>query len=776
MLLASWFTGSRDRSISRRQCVFGGRLLEALEDRSLLSAAKFETVLTQMVPFSMTSVSPSALTAAPVIVSPGTTTSPGPVLTTSTPTFSWNAISGVTGYQININDNTINKFSSFTVGASVTSYTIAAGALAGGDSFVWNVRGLSGTASGPESAYLYFKTPGSTLTAPGILSPGTTASPGPVLTTVTPTLSWTAVSGATGYQININDNTTSKLSTYTTGASVTSFALPTGVLTAGQSYVWSVRALNGTASGPPSTYLYFQTPPAAPTLAAPVIVSPGSSATPGPVLTTSTPTLTWTAVTGVTGYQINVYDTTLGKLATYTTGASVTSYTLASGALTAGDVYVWNVRGLNGCVSGPESNYLYFQAPPAAPTLAAPVIVSPGSSASPGPVLTTLTPTLSWNAVSGATGYQINLYDRTLGKTFTYTTGASVTSYTVASGVLTAGDSFDWNVHALNGTVSGPASIYLYFQTPAAAPTLAAPVALSPGASATPGPVLTTSTPTLSWTAVTGVTGYQINLYDTTLGKLATYTTGASVTSYTVASGALTAGDVYVWNVRGLNGSVSGPESNYLYFQAPAAVPTPTLAAPIATSPGSTASPGPILTTSAPTFSWNAVTGATGYMVSVYDLTLGKLTTYTTGASVTSYTVASGALTGGDSFVWNVRALSGTVSGPTSIYLYFQLPAPVKLAAPVAVGPGSSASPGPILTTLKPTLTWNAVTGATGYQINLYDSTLGKLMTYTVGASVTSFTVTTSLVAGDSFVWNVRGLIGTMTGTESNYLYFRTLA
>jgi hypothetical protein len=97
-----------------------------------------------------------------------------------------------------------------------------------------------------------------------------------------------------------------------------------------------------------------------------VILSPGSSKSPGPTLTTLTPTFKWHAVTsviGLTGYQINLYDITTSKFVSHTVGASVTQYTLPSSSpLTAGDDYVWNVRVLANGKSGPPSVYAYFVA------------------------------------------------------------------------------------------------------------------------------------------------------------------------------------------------------------------------------------------------------------------------------------------------------------------------------------------------------------------------------------------------------------------------------
>ncbi|HSV16483.1 MAG TPA: FG-GAP-like repeat-containing protein [Tepidisphaeraceae bacterium] len=101
------------------------------------------------------------------------------------------------------------------------------------------------------------------------------------------------------------------------------------------------------------------------TLPAPVIFSPGSTAQPGPTITTLTPTFTWRPVTtpGVDGYQLNLYDLTSKKFASFTiNGASKSSFTLlAADALAKGHQFVWNLRVLSGGQSGPPSSYFYFQ-------------------------------------------------------------------------------------------------------------------------------------------------------------------------------------------------------------------------------------------------------------------------------------------------------------------------------------------------------------------------------------------------------------------------------
>ena len=326
------------RAVQRAKCrnPVGGRgsavHTEVLERRQLLSAA----LLTQpAVPAA--AASPGAVVAAfanlpaPGVVSPGTASAPGPLLTTRTPTFTWKATTGVTftGYQLNLFDQTSSKFASYQVGKSVTSFTVPS-ALAGGDKFVWNLRLLNGTASGPPSTYLYFQAPPATvLPAPVVVGPGSTAAPGPVLTTRVPTFTWKATTGVTftGYQLNLFDQTLNKFVSYQVGKSVTSFTVPTA-LAAGDKFVWNLRLLNGSQSGPPSTYLYFQTPPAA-TLPAPVVIGPGSTSSASPTLTSTTPTFSWKAVTGVAfdTYQINLYDETLKRFVSFQVSNKDTSFT-----------------------------------------------------------------------------------------------------------------------------------------------------------------------------------------------------------------------------------------------------------------------------------------------------------------------------------------------------------------------------------------------------------------------------------------------------------------
>ena len=126
-------SGRARRESVRRSGRQSRPILEAMEGRLLLSSTVLDPIATQIESFR---TQPTA----PVAVSPGAAASPGPVVSSTTPTFTWQAVAGAGGYEVHIFDTTLQKFSSYTVDASTTSFTPSAGALAPGDSFSWNVR------------------------------------------------------------------------------------------------------------------------------------------------------------------------------------------------------------------------------------------------------------------------------------------------------------------------------------------------------------------------------------------------------------------------------------------------------------------------------------------------------------------------------------------------------------------------------------------------------------------------------------------------------------
>ncbi len=302
---------------------------------------------------------------------------------------------------------------------------------------------------------------------------------------------------------------------------------------------------------------------------APVALTPGTAAGPAAALATLTPTLTWSAVAGVNGYQVRVLDRTAGAYAVAATvGSTATSYAVPSGKLTAGHAFTWSVWDVIGKATVAPSARLNFGTPiPPAP-VATPSV---GTGSASRPVLSTYRPTLAWSAAPNVTGYVLHVTDATAGNVITHTLSAGTTSYTFADGELTPGRQYNWNVREVIGTTTTKiVSNAEHFQLPA----LPVVATLGPGATGGAGDVLPTFTPTFTWAPVTTVGGfsdYLLTLVDRTTGRSTPVSLKPSATSYALPAGQLVAGHRYVWDLRVVDGSVTGKvvPGEFRYFAAP---------------------------------------------------------------------------------------------------------------------------------------------------------------------------------------------------------------
>ncbi len=657
----------------------------------------------------------------PTTNSPGSSSSPGTVVNTLTPTFSWNAASGATGYGLYIRDMTAsgtplvypNSSGTTSTPLTGTSFTIPSGYLVSGHDYRWDMSSFSGsTESTTYSAILYFQDVVTVpVSPPTTNSPGSSSSPGTVVNTLTPTFSWNAASGATGYGLYIRDMTASgtplvypnSSGTTSTPLTGTSFTIPSGYLVSGHDYRWDMSSFSGsTESTTYSAILYFQdvvTVPVSP----PTTNSPGSSSSPGTVVNTLTPTFSWNAASGATGYGLYIRDMTASgtplvypnSSGTTSTPLTGTSFTIPSGYLVSGHDYRWDMSSFSGSTeSTTYSAILYFQDVVTVP-VSPPTINSPGSSSSPGTVVNTLTPTFSWNAASGATGYGLYIRDMTASGTplvypnssGTTSTPLTGTSFTIPSGYLVSGHDYRWDMSSFSGsTESTTYSAILYFQDVVTVP-VSPPTTNSPGSSSSPGTVVNTLTPTFSWNAASGATGYGLYIRDMTASgtplvypnSSGTTSTPLTGTSFTIPSGYLVSGHDYRWDMSSFSGSTeSTTYSAILYFQDVVTVP---VSPPTTNSPGSSSSPGTVVNTLTPTFSWNAASGATGYGLYIRDMTAsgtplvypnssGTTSTPLTG---TSFTIPSGYLVSGHDYRWDMSSFSGSTESTTySAILYFQ--------------------------------------------------------------------------------------------------------
>ena len=426
------------------------------------------------------------------------------------------------------------------------------------------------------------------------------------------------------------------------------------------------------------------------------------------------PTLKWNAVTGAAKYEVYRARSRSGEYIKYST-VTGTSYTNTS-YIEDGNTYYYKVRALdaNGTAGAWSSivSVTYKQ------TLPAPTVT--GGSDAQG------RPTLKWNAVSGAAKYEVYRARSRSGEYIKYST-VTGTSYTNTS-YIENGNTYYYKVRALksDGTAGAWSSIVAvtYKQT------LSAP-AVTGGNDAQ-------GRPTLKWNAVSGAAKYEVYRARSKDGDYIKYST-VTGTSYTNTS-YIENGNTYYYKVRALKSDgTAGAWSSVVsvtYKQ--------TLSAPAVTG-GNDAQGRPTLT-------WKAVSGAAKYEVYRARSKDGTYTKYST-TTGTAYTNSS-YLTSGATYYYKVRALdangnAGPYSAVVSVTCRLKLPAPTVTGGNDAQG--------------RPTLKWNAVTGAAKYEVYRARSMNGDYVKYST-VTGTSYTNTSYLANGTTYYYKVRAL-----GSDGSY-------
>lgn len=386
-------------------------------------------------------------------------------------------------------------------------------------------------------------------------------------------------------------------------------------------------------------------------------------------------TLRWTASAGATSYNIKVATSSRGP---WTTVASTSATTFVVTGLTNGLTYYPVVSAVNAGGESANSTYVKVVAvAPAGPT---------GLAATAGQ----WSASLKWTAVAAATGYNVKRATATSGPwtTIGTTTGTSFTatqlpggtvSYFVVSYLYADGESL--NSAYVSATPTAPAG-----------PT---------GLTAVAG----NAKATLSWTASTGATGYNVKRATSTSGP---WTTVGSTSSTTFTVTGLTNGTLYYLRVSFFTPDGESLNSSYVSAK-PVAPAGPT---------GVTAAAGD----ASATIKWTAVASATAYNVKRSTSTSGPWTTVGT-TSGTAFTVTG--LANGTSYYFVVSYLYAEGESANSAYVL------AKPLAPPAAPTGLKATG----QTGQVYLAWSAATGAVGYNIYRATSAGGA---YTMVGTTTS--------------------------------------
>jgi fibronectin type 3 domain-containing protein len=285
-------------------------------------------------------------------------------------TISWNAVPNANGYRVKRGTTSGSYSSTQNVsGGTTTSYTWTG--LTNGTTYYFVVD-----ATAPQSA------------GNSVNSAQVSAVPAlgiPINLVATPgnaqvSLTWTAVAGASSYQVW---RSTTSGSGYTQVGTPSGASFNNGSLTNGTMYYYVVRAVSGgtvTANSNEAS-------------ARPVAMMPtplNLSATPG----NQSVSLTWDAVPGATNYKIKRGTSSGSYSSTQTISATSTSYTWSS--LTNGTTYYFVVTATGNSTESANSNEVNAK-PTAAPTVPTGLSTISGD----GSIY------LSWTAVSGANSYNI---------------------------------------------------------------------------------------------------------------------------------------------------------------------------------------------------------------------------------------------------------------------------------------------------------------------------------------------------------------------------------
>ena len=554
----------------------------------------------------------------------------------------------------------------------------------------------------------------------------TFAGSGPAAPTVTggndsqgrPTLKWNAVTGAAKYEVyrarSLNGDYI-KYSTVT-GTSYTNISY----IENGNTYYYKVRALgsDGTAGAWSSIVSVTYRAASTGTLPAPTVTG-GNDAQ-------GRPTLKWNAVTGAAKYEVYRARSRSGEYIKYST-VTGTSYTNTS-YIENGNTYYYKVRALdaNGTAGAWSSIVSVTYRAASTGTLPAPTVT--GGNDSQG------RPTLKWNAVTGAAKYEVYRARSQSGDYIKYST-VTGTSYTNTS-YIEDGNTYYYKVRALksDGTAGAWSSIVSVTYRAASTGTLSAPTVT--GGNDAQG------RPTLTWKAVSGAAKYEVYRARSRSGEYIKYST-VTGTSYTNTS-YIEDGNTYYYKVRALDASGTAGAWSSIVSVTYRAASTGTLSAPTVT--GGNDSQG------RPTLKWKAVSGAAKYEVYRSYSRDGSYSKYSTQTS-TGYTNSS-YLTSGTTYYYKVRALkSDGTAGPYSAVV--SVTCRLKLTAPSVTGGTDSQG--------RPTLKWNAVTGAAKYEVYRSASRSGTYTKYSTQTS-TSYTNSSYLTSGTTYYYKVRAL-----GSDGSY-------
>jgi hypothetical protein len=561
----------------------------------------------------------------------------------------------------------------------------------------------------------------------------------------------------------------------------TSIAIPP--LSNGTTYYWQVRDTDIDGGGGNGTFFTFsfKTILAAPSLSNPVQGLTGVS-----VL----PTLSWSDITGETGYTLKISTAGAGAGQAAFDAGLIVSKSLAANStsygflatddndlpLTNGTVYSWQLFAndvVTGGYSGVNSLIRYFTVTPA--------FTVSQHTPSAGQYIQSTSVDLGWSLGHSASGLTFRIEYKIMsgapatesdwsGASFTTLAGSSNSSYSKTISGLTLGKTYRWRV-LIYRTVGGdyvhyPVTAHNYFYTEGGTT-----VTLTPNWPIG-GQVVYTNSPRLDW-IVTGFTSgltYELDYDKGVLDGIADVT-GITNLYYQLLN--LEPGATYNWAVRA---NYSGSYTSWTASTSFVVNGPGTLEVPTPNYPRDSA----IVYSNTPRLDWTLTTSGTGLQYQIRYSTSASVdgSGMLNGVDAVSYPldaafatfpsvqyIISPTLTPGTTYYWQVRSYSSTVDG-----FYPGSPSSQAFSAWSAVedfvnnGPGTLVVPTPnwptggiTVYTTNPTLTWYLNPYSTGltYDIDYSDGGNPDGVADVTNIS-NSYYQLTGLTPGNTIKWRVR--------------------
>lgn len=593
--------------------------------------------------------------------------------TTSTIQVTWPATSGATAYDVRYGTSTGSYAT--TVSGVTSPYTITGLTSATTYYIVVRARNVIGSGSSAQTAEVSQVTP---LSAPSGLAAAST--PGSVA------LTWTAVSGATSYKVYRSTTSGSYGAALASGVGTNSYTDSTA--SNGTQYYYVVRAFNGADSADSNEVTTLP-------MASFAIASTNSPSS-------SSVQVTWTGPTGAATYDVR-YGTATGSYTTTVTGVT-SPYTITG--LSANTNYYIVIRANNAIGAGTSvtSSESIQKTATGAPTgLAA--VASPGSVA------------LTWTAVSGVTDYKI-YRGTTAGSTTLLASGNVPNSYTDST--VANGTTYYYAVVANNGSDSAKSS----------------EVSIQPISTFTFSSLVATSSTsaTLTWTAATGATTYDVQYGLTSGSYIGTISNVTSpYTNNTLSPNTTYYARIVARNAVGAGTAVNSSERS------------------VTTSPSAPTGLAATVTTSQVALSWTGSAGATAYKI--YRGTSTGSYTLLASPAGTGTTYTDSTAVNGTTYFYAVTATNG-VESTYSNEVSGQPIASFSITSVVAAS------------TTSLTVTWPATTGATVYDVR-YGTSTGSYTT-TVSGQTSPYTIT-GLTSGSTYyvVVRARNTIGATASVQT---------